>query len=139
MADYQLLLETMNGENSKTLNLLANELQSTASRTSGAVRSPKSRGVLFVITTANKANTPTFTPKILGFNADGTTFTLATFSAISNATTTILEFYPAVLTGFAGTEAKVGSLPRDWELTLTYAGTPANDKMDTKVDFMLLI
>ena len=138
MADYQFLSQSENGENTKCINILANELLSSASRTAGVMNNRKCKGVIFIITTANKANTPTFTPKILTYDSAGAAITLATFSAISTNATTILCYYPAVLTGFSGTEAKVGQLPRDWALTLTYAGTPANDKMDTKVDMLYL-
>lgn len=131
--------QTNKGENSDAFVALAAELQSTATRTSGKFRNNKARGVLIIVTTANEAATCSFTPKILGYDAAGTSFVLATFTAITTNATTILIYYPAVLTGFSGTEAKVGQLPRNWSLELTYAGTPANDKMDTKADVMYLI
>lgn len=128
-----------NGQNTNAFALLANELQSTATRTSGKQKNSTARGVILIITTANEAGTASFTPKILGYDASGTSFVLATFTAITADGTTILIYYPAVLTGFSGTEAKVGQLPREWSLELTYAGTPASDKIDTKVDAMYVI
>jgi len=131
--------QSVNGENSNAFAILASELLSTATRTSGKFTNHKCRGLLFIVTTANEAGAASFTPKILGYNAAGTSFVLATFTAITTNATTILIYYPQVLTGFSGTEAKVGQLPREWALELTYAGTPATDKIDTKVDGMYLI
>ncbi len=139
MATYQKELQNIQGENSDSFSILSAELLSTATRTSGKFTNKRCRGLLFIVTTANEAGAASFTPKILAYDSAGTSFVLASFTAITANATTILIYYPAVLTGFSGTEAKVGQLPRDWALELTYSGTPANDKIDTKVEGMYLI
>lgn len=132
--------QNMRGENGATFSLLPAELQSSATITSSKQLNIKCRGIVFIIVTANEAGTASFTPKILGYRSDAsTTFVLATFTAVTTNATTILIYYPQVLTGFSGTEAKVGQLPRDWALELTYAGTPATDKIDTLVEAFYLI
>lgn len=139
MANANLEQQIIEGENSSPFIVLAQELLSTATRTSSKFGNNKGRGILFIITTANEAGTASFTPAILTYDAAGNAVTLATFTAITANATTILCYYPAVLTGFSGTEAKVGQLPREWALKLTYAGTPASDKIDTLVHAAYLI
>lgn len=138
MANLPLDLQIERGENTEAFNALALQLQSTATRTSGVFKNQYSRGLLMVVTLANEAATCSFTPVILGYDASGTAFTLATFTALTANGTFVLIFYPQVLTGFSGQEAKVGALPRAFSVRLTYTGTPATDKMDTKMDIMLL-
>jgi hypothetical protein len=131
--------QAIKGENSDAFSVLAAELQTATTRTAGVYRNNKCRGVIFIITTANKANAASFTPQILGYDASGTAFTLAAFTAITAAATTILIYYPAVLTGFSGTEAKVGQLPRIWSFKLLANGNGTTDAIDTKVDAMYLV
>jgi hypothetical protein len=138
-SELNVTLQTIRGENSSAFSVLAQELLSTATRTSSLFSNLRCRGIIFKITTANEAGTASFTPKILAYDTAGNSFVLATFSAITTNTTTILCYYPAVLTGYSGTAALVGQLPRAWALELTYAGTPANDKIDTKVEALYLI
>ena len=127
------------GENTVMESLLAVELQSTATRTSGKQSNPRYRGILLIVTIANEAGTCSFQPKINAYDAAGNAIVLATFTALTANGTYLLEFYPAVLTGFAGSESKVGQLPREWSVSLVYSGTPANDKMDTTVDYCYLV
>ena len=127
------------GENSIAFAVLANLANTATTRTAGVFKNNKCRGILFIVTTANKANAASFTPKILTYDASGTAVTLASFTAITSNTTTILIYYPAVLTGFSGTEAKVGQLPREWSLQLSANGNGTTDTIDTKVDAMYLI
>lgn len=138
MANLHLDLQIERGENTEAFNALPLQLLSTATRTSGIFKNQYSRGLILVVTIANEAGTCSFTPTILGYDASGTAFTLATFTALTANGTAILALYPQVLTGFSGTEAKVAPLPREFSVRLTYAGVPANDKMDTKVDIMLV-
>lgn len=133
MANVKLESENLKGENSDAFSILANELQSTATRTSKKFNNPRCNGVILIVTTANEAGTASFTPSIVGYDASGTAYTVATFTAITANGTNVLCLYPAVLTGFSN-EAKAAPLPREWAVVLTYAGTPATDKIDTKVD-----
>ena len=139
MTDFKEDFARKTGENSDTFSVLATELLSTASRTSGKFDNPRCRGIIFIVTTANEVGAASFTPKINFYDAAGNAIVLASFSAITANGTNILCYYPQVLTGYSGSEAKVGQLPRTWSLTLTYAGTPANDKIDTAVDALYLI
>ncbi len=119
------------GQKSDWFEVLPAQLLSTATRTSQLLICRFALGVMLQITTANEAGAASFTPKILVPNAiaGGADLIIATFTAITANGTNTLVLYPTATD--LGTEDKVGTLPREWKLELTYAGTPANDKIDT--------
>lgn len=120
------------GEKTDWFEVLPAQLLSTATRTSQLQRCTKDLGVLIEIITANEAGSASFTPKILvPDGAGGADVVIITFTAITANGTNTLVVYPGA--NDMGTEDKIATLPREWKLELTYAGTPASDKMDTHV------
>lgn len=120
------------GEKSDWFTVLPLQLATEATRTSDLQRCTNSRGVMLQFVGNNKANTPTFTPKILVPDAaGGADIAVVTFSAISSSGNTILVLHPAAAD--MGTEDKIGTLPRDWKLELTYSGASTANVMDTAV------
>lgn len=121
------------GEKTDWFEVLPAELLSAATRTSELQRCDRSLGVMIEIVTANEAGAASFTPKILVPNAvaGAADLVIVTFTAITANGTNILVVYPGATD--LGTEDKVATLPREWKLELTYAGTPASDKIDTHV------
>lgn len=115
--------------------VLAEELQSTATRTSQDLPAPKARGMLLLVTVANEAGTCSFTPSLQLKNPAGTVLTIWTAAAAITANGSYLYVLsPDVLTGMNGasiTATALVGIPRNWNLVLTYSGTPATDKMDT--------
>lgn len=138
MANLILEKQIDEGENSDAFAVLANELVSSATRTSLKFSNHGCSGVILVVTTANEAGSASFAPSIIGYDAAGAAFTVATFTAITANGTNVLCLYPEVLTGFSN-EAKAAPLPREWAVKLTYVGTPATDKIDTKVDALYVV
>ena len=121
------------GEKTDWFSILPQELLSTATRVSGLQLCTRSFGVMLQIVTANEVGAASFTPKILVPNgvSAGADLVVVTFTAIVAVGTNLLVVYPGATD--LGTEDKVATLPREWKLELTYAGTPASDKMDTLV------
>jgi hypothetical protein len=126
-------------ENTDWFAVLPAELQSTATRTSGTFINKNKTGLLLTVTVANEAGACQFTPKICTLNAFGGVITLWTAAAsISANGTAIYSITPYAFTNSSFTEVATLVLPRSWYVVLTYAGTPANDKMDTKVSACLV-
>ncbi len=120
------------GEKTDWFPLLALELASQASRTSDLQRCTNAPGVLIQFIGNAKAGSPTFTPKILVPDAaGGADITLVTFTAISSSGNSLIVLHPAAAD--MGSEDKIGTLPRDWKLTLTYTGADTSHNMDTAV------
>lgn len=134
MAQNLLKLEAYDKTGQKTdwFEVLPAELLSTATRTSQLFVCRFALGVMLQIVTANEVGAASFTPKILVPNAisGGADVVIATFTAITANGTNILVLYPTA--SDLGTEDKIGTLPREWKLELTYTGVPANDKIDTR-------
>lgn len=122
------------GQKTDWFTVLAEELQSDATRTSGLFVARFALGLMLEVITANEAGAAgTFTPKILvPDGAGGADVVIVTFTAISANGTNILVLYPATMTDL-GNDQKLGTLPREWKLELTYSGTPGTDKFDTTV------
>lgn len=111
------------------------ELQSDVTRTSGLFIAYHALGLMLEIFTDNEAGAAgTFTPKILvpSAVAGEADIVLVSFTAIDADGTNILILYPVTLTDM-GDEVKIGTLPREWKLELTYSGTPDTDMLDTRV------
>lgn len=140
MSNTAILFEQQNirGENSDAFPVLAAQTGTSADRASSKFANRKCRGIIFIITIANKAGSFSVVPTIRGYDSAGTAFNLAAFTALTTDGVKVLCYYPGVLTGFSGTEAKVGQLPREWDLNMDYTGTPASDHADTKVDAIYL-
>lgn len=110
--------------------VLANQTGSNATRTSIAFTAYMGKGLMLEIKLANLTTTPTFTPKILVPDAaGGADIVLQSFTALNANGTFILTLSPYTLTGF-GTEQKLGLLPLEWKLELTFGGTGS---VDTRV------
>ena len=113
--------------------ILPAQLQSTATRTSQMQRNMNLDGILLSVVTANEAATASFTPSIKTLDAFGTVITLWTAAAaITTDTTSVYSISPNAFTNTSFTQVANLVLPRIWYLVLTYAGTPATDKIDTK-------
>lgn len=121
------------GETTPWFTALAAELQSTATRTSDWIWVRNGEGLAFLVIVANEAGSCSFTPSIITEDPDATERTLWTAAAAIVANSTVSYWIgPAAVTG-AFTESKSAPIARKVKIRLTYAGTPANDKMDTKV------
>ena len=121
------------GEKTEWFTVLAQQAATQATRTSELQRCTKADGVILEVVTANEAGTVTLTPKILVPNAvvGGADLVLVTFTAISANGTNLLVLHP---TGAdMGAEDKVGTLPREWKLELTYSGADTGHNMDSAV------
>jgi hypothetical protein len=128
--------QALRGENSNWFTILPAALQSTATRDSDYQANLGCEGVILEIVVANEAGTCSFTPKIYSVDPAGTNVLIwAAATAITANGTFLYWIHPhADKTATAKnnmTEEGTISLPRDWFLELTYAGTPASDKMDT--------
>lgn len=120
------------GERTDWFTLLALELATEATRTSTLQRCTNAAGIMLEVITNNEAGAVTFTPKILVPDAaGGSDIAIVTFTAISASGTNILVLHPAATD--MGNEDKVGVLPRDWKLELTYAGADTTHVMDSAV------
>lgn len=131
----QLIVEGQKKEAQKTswFEVLPAQLLSTATRTSGTFDNPYGQGMVLTVVVANEAGSCSFTPKLQSSDAYGgviTWWTAAT-AITANGTYNYL-IYPVTFLGTGFTETYAFSVPREWSLVLTYAGTPASDKMDTK-------
>ena len=136
MAQSTYLLENQNrmGQKSDWFTVLPAVLAGSATRTSELFIARFTKGVMFEIVLANEANAAGFTPKILVPNAvaGGADIVIASFTELTANGTSILTLSPYTLTGF-GTEFKLGMIPREWKLQLTYTtGAAGTDKFDTK-------
>jgi len=125
------------------LELLAPELLSTATRTSKDFAKPAgARGALLFIKTANEAGTASFTPSLKTKDPDGTALTLWTAgTAITANGSYLYVLSPDLLTGMNGasvTATALVALPDNFNLVLTYSGTPATDKIDTKAYILFM-
>lgn len=120
------------GEKSDWFTLLTLQLATEATRTSDLQRCTKAQGVMLEVVTNAEAGAVTFTPKILVPDAaGGSDIVVASFSAISSSGTNILVLHPTAAD--MGAEDKVGTLPRDWKLELTYSGASTANVMDSAV------
>lgn len=120
------------GSKSDWFELLAAQTATQATRTSDLQACLTSPGVMLEIITNAENGSPTFTPKILvPDGAGGADIVIASFTAISSSGVTILVLHPSA--SDLGTEDKVGTLPKDWKLELTYAGADTGHYMDTHV------
>lgn len=121
------------GNKSDWFTILANQLATEATRTSNAFRCTKAEGLMLQVVTNAEAGTVTLTPKILVPNAveGGADLVIASFTAIAASGTNILVLHPNAAD--MGAEDKVGTLPRDWKLELTYAGADTTNVMDSAV------
>lgn len=118
------------GEKSDWFPLLALQLATEATRTSELQRCTKAQGVMLEIVTNAEVGAVTFTPKILVPDANGgADIAVASFTAISASGTNILVLHPTAAD--MGAEDKVGTLPRDWKLELTYSGASTANVMDS--------
>jgi len=118
------------------VSILASESLSTATRTSNDLIATLSRGALLWVKTANLTGTPTFTPSLQIDDPDGTALTVWTAATAISANGSYLYILsPDVLTGMGGasvTETALVAIPYFHNIVLTYAGTPATDKVDTE-------
>lgn len=125
------------GENSNWFELLANELQSTADRTSLPQVNKGNSGVLIEIIAANAAGSPSFVPEVHTTDDAGNDITLVAFTAITGNGTKFYWVHPVAdktaTIKSSATEYGSVSVPRDWHIKLAYTGTPASDKLDTQV------
>jgi hypothetical protein len=130
--DYQ----NDNGEKTEWFEVLPAQLLSTATRTSQEF-TMKARGqqagMAIVVVTANEAGTASFTPELATVVAGADVKFWTAAAAITTDTTSKYLIYPGAGTNALYTEIKSTPIPRTWKLILTYAGTPATDKIDTKV------
>jgi hypothetical protein len=109
------------GENSNWFTLLANTAGMNADRTSDLQRCLHSEGLMIEIIISSIGGGVSLVPKILVPNAEGTAdLAIVTFTALTAAATTILVLHPN--TTNLGSEAKVGTLPRNWKFALGYTG-----------------
>lgn len=114
--------------------VLPAELLSTATRTSQEFNNPYGMGMLLTVVVANEAGTCSFTPKLVTFDAYGTAIAWWTAATAITANGTYHYLvYPVSITNAAFTEVVTCPVPASFHVVLTYAGTPASDKMDTKV------
>ena len=129
----------MQGTQKEAITLLAAELQSTATRTSSA-RKVQHKGMLLTLVIANEAGTTTFTPVLQSKDNEGNWHAIWTAAAAvaADGTTTYL-IYPGTRVVEDFTEYVDIELPAEWRCVLTYAGTPATDKMDTLLVADLLV
>jgi hypothetical protein len=121
------------GEKTDWFTVLANQLATEATRTSGAFKCSNAPGILFEVVTNAEVGTVSLTPKVLVPNAvaGGADLTLVTFTAISASGTNLLVLHPSGAD--MGAEDKVGVLPREWKFELTYSGADTTHVMDTAV------
>ena len=114
--------------------LLAAELLSTASRISTARTTPDHKGMLITVVLANEAGTVTMTPYLQSKDAAGNWHTIWTAAAALAADgTTYFLIYPGTRVVEDYTEYVDIEIPETWRVGLTYAGTPATDKIDSLV------
>jgi hypothetical protein len=113
--------------------VLANQVATEATRTSGTFMASRAEGIMLEVVTNAKAGTVTLTPKILVPNAvdGGADIAVVSFTAISASGTNILVLHPSAAD--MGTEDKVGTPPREWKLELTYSGADTTNVMDSAV------
>lgn len=122
-----------NGQKTDWFEVLTPELLSTATRTSGNFDCPYGLGLHLTVVVANEAGACSFTPKIVTTDAYGNSVTWWTAAAAITANGVYQYLiWPVSITNSAFTEVVTFPMPGSWKLTLTYAGTPASDKMDTK-------
>lgn len=119
------------------IEVLAEELLSTATRTSEDFTMPKSSGLILWVKTDNEAGTCSFTPSLQMKDPEGTAITLWTAaSAITADGSYLYVLSPNTATGMGGagvTETALVEVPNSWNIVMTYSGTPASDKSDTQV------
>lgn len=135
VVDYQKI----NGQKTDWFIVLPAALQSTATRTSGNFNNLNASGMILTVVVGNEAGACSYTPSVATLDAFGGVITLWTAAAPITANGT----YTYALSGTTFTNASFTQiaqllLPRVWYVVLTYAGTPANDKMDTKVSACLI-
>ena len=136
VVDYQ----QNTGQNTSWFTVLPAALLSTATRTSNIMYNPSAKGMILSITTANEVGTCSFTPKICTLDAFGTVITLWTAAAaITTDTTSTYFISETTFTNASFTAVVATVLPRSWYLVLTYSGTPASDKSDTKASACYVI
>jgi hypothetical protein len=121
------------GEKTDWFTVLAQQAATEATRTSQLQRCTKAQGVMLEVVTANEAGAASLTPKILVPSAvvGGADIVVATFTAITANGTNILVLHPSATD--LGTEDKIGTLPREWKLELTYSGADTTVVMDSAV------
>lgn len=118
---------------------LPNVLQATATRTGPDHKVQNAKCLILVVTTANKTGTPTVTPSIQGKTASGAYYTIWTAAAAIAANGTFVYILtPFTLPTGTFTEAKIMPIPSTVRAILTYAGTPASDKIDMQADIDLV-
>jgi hypothetical protein len=119
---------------------LALQAGSVATRTSADIPTSNLRSLTLVVVTANKANTPTFTPVVKMKDAGGTNYeTLWTAAAAIAANGTLVyQFGPGLGTAPSGvTESKQVAIPKTLQIVLTYAGNGTTDAFDTTAFYEL--
>lgn len=128
-------IQKSTGQKTDWFEILPAQLLSTATRTSGMFDNPYRRGMILTLVTANEVGSTSFTPSIQTVDFFGSSHTVFTadLPITVNGTYHYL-FVPVPVVNYNGTFREIFTLdlPREWKLVLTYAGTPANDKMDTK-------
>jgi hypothetical protein len=131
----ELLVEGQKNSAQKTdwFTVVPAQLQAVATVESGQFDNPYGTGMMLTVVVANEAGTCSFTPVLKSLDAFGTVVTLwsATSAIAANGTYQYL-FYVVDVINTAFAQCVTLPLPRSWYLELTYAGTPASDKMDVK-------
>lgn len=120
------------GEKTEWFNVLSQELQTTADRTSGAFSHPTARGLFLKTVIANEAGAFSATLNLQTVDEDGNWFTIYTSAAIT-ANGTVLTYIGADSATNSLWTIVNFPLPRTWRVFLDYGATPASDKADTKV------
>ena len=110
-------------------------LQSNSTLTSPDIVRGSGNSLIIVVTLANRTGVPTYTPSVQMKTKSGayvTIWTAAAALAANGVTTYALG--SASVDATAYTEKKQILIPDTIRIVLTYAGTPATDKVDTLVD-----
>lgn len=108
------------------------ENHTAATRSSGLFTNPYALGLMLTIVIDNSEGTISFTPSLQTPDAYGGNITWWTAATPLTAMGTYhYLIHNSPETNAAFTETKQFAIPRNWELVLTYSGTPATDMADT--------
>lgn len=106
---------------------------------SGAWDNPTATGMILHVKVGTLTGTPTFAPSLLGYDIDGSTYTIWTCAAAISAAGDYFYWLGPGASTIGGFAEGVGApIPREYAIFIDYTGTPANDHAEVTVNVQLL-
>lgn len=128
-------------QNTGPFTVLVSEAGSIATRTSDPFKNKGYRALQLTVVLANKAGAATVRPSLQRKMANGTWVTYWTAAAALSANGTVTYIItPNVLPTYTMTEAKIGPVPWENRVVLTFGGTTgAGNSYDTLAEAELVV